>query len=139
MNTGERFEGFEPKVEADHISLLVVWGSGIGIVIGIVVGCFVARALMNAWATGEPLHTRAPPRANAQIGIVEQTLVRNTRRGLDANDAERRNLTRWGWADRAHGVARIPIDSAMDLAADPDFVLRMQSGASAVPPKGTKR
>ena len=64
--------------------------------------------------------------------------MRSTRRGLDANDVDRNNLKRWGWADRAHGVARIPIDSAMDLAADPDFVRRMQTGTGAVPPKGTK-
>ena len=57
MNTAE---GFEPKVEADHISLLVVWGGGIGILVGMVVGCFVALALMNAWAKGEPLARRAP-------------------------------------------------------------------------------
>jgi hypothetical protein len=131
-------EDFEPRVELDRISLRVIWGNGIGLLIGVVVCCFVALALMNAWAKGEPLHAPAPPRASAQIGIVEQTLIRSTRRGLDLNDVQRRELTRWGWADRARGLARIPIDQAMDLAADQDFVRRMQSGTGTVPPEGTK-
>ena len=37
-------------------------------------------------------------------------------RTLDAS--KRRELTSYGWVDREHGVARIPIDRAMDLVVE---------------------
>jgi hypothetical protein len=33
----------------------------------------------------------------------------------DLRDAQRRELAGWGWGDRDAGIARIPIDRAMDL------------------------
>jgi len=33
----------------------------------------------------------------------------------DLRDAQRRELAGWGWVDRDAGIARIPIDRAMDL------------------------
>jgi hypothetical protein len=129
----------QSPVEADRISLLVVWGCGIGFAVGVVICSFVALGLMNAWAKGEPLHRGPAPRASAEIGIVEQALVRDSRRGLDEKEAQRRDLMRWGWADRGKGIARIPIDRAMDLAADREFAARVRVGTPVVPPGGPER
>jgi hypothetical protein len=62
----------------------------------------------NAGATG-------PPPAPREISQVEQTPIWNTRVAWDLRDAQRRELAGWGWVDRDAGIARIPIDRAMDL------------------------
>jgi hypothetical protein len=123
-------------VEPDRISLRWVWGNGIGFLAGIIVCWFVARGMMNGAATGEPLYAAAPPRASAEIGVVEQTLIRDSRRGLDDRASQQRELTRWGWVDQEKGIARIPIERAMDLAVDPDFLRRAQAGAPPSPIPG---
>jgi hypothetical protein len=56
--------------------------------------------------------------APAPPGTVEQTLVNNTRRGLDLVATQRRALESYGWVDREHGIARIPIDRAIDLTVE---------------------
>lgn len=55
--------------------------------------------------------------APTTIGILEQGLILGPPRGLEAHRAQRESLARWGWVDRDAGVARIPIDRAMDLVA----------------------
>jgi hypothetical protein len=35
--------------------------------------------------------------------------------GIDMRDRQRRELERWGWVDREHGLASIPIDRAIDV------------------------
>lgn len=50
-----------------------------------------------------------------QISHVEETLIWNTRRGLDLRERQRAELQNWGWVDRKAGLARIPIDQAIDI------------------------
>ena len=46
---------------------------------------------------------------------LEQTPILAAEVGLDLHNAQRRELQAWGWADRDAGLARIPIDRAIDL------------------------
>jgi len=55
--------------------------------------------------------------ARAEIARVEQTPIRDARRGIDLREAQERELARWGWADRGAAVAIIPIEQAIDVVA----------------------
>lgn len=122
MNRSRRHDEFVPRVEEDRVSRRRLLTIGVvALVIG-VVGILVAGALLR---TGRPARAEGhPEKATAQIGIVEQTLILDTRRGLDEVEEGRRALEHFGWADRPRGVARIPIDQAMDLVTDATFVKR---------------
>ena len=72
----------------------------------------------HARGTPDPLgpgHDRVAPRA---IGLIEQTSIEQTAVGRSLDAQKRRDLERFGWVDRTGGVARIPIDRAMDVVAD---------------------
>jgi hypothetical protein len=56
--------------------------------------------------------------ARAQVGIVEQSLIDATERGITLRDAQTRELDRFGWVDEARGVATIPIDRAMQIVVE---------------------
>ena len=43
----------------------------------------------------------------------EQTQIWKSQRGIDLRNAQRAELEGWGWADRDHHVARIPIDEVL--------------------------
>ena len=59
-----------------------------------------------------------PGAAPHEISHVEQTPIWDTRRGEDLEREQRRQLQSWGWVDRDAGLARIPIDRAMDLVVE---------------------
>jgi hypothetical protein len=102
--------------EADRISpAWVALGAAVFVAL-IAVGAIVARAATRGFARDDAPAPPAP--TSSQIGIVEQTPAGEARRGLDRRDEQRRALERYGWVDRGRGVARIPIDRAMDLVAD---------------------
>lgn len=46
---------------------------------------------------------------------LERSLVAVTERGVDLNEKRAKDLDHWSWADRDAGVARMPIDEAIDL------------------------
>jgi hypothetical protein len=116
---------FEPKVEEDAISRMAFWGTA-GVAVVIIVGSvFVARGLFHHWARGRtPLYSATPVAAPAELGIVEQTPILDARRGLDEKARQRESLRRYDWADPQHRFAKLPIERAMDLVADPDFMRR---------------
>ena len=49
---------------------------------------------------------------------LERSLVERTRGGLDLRARQRAALESYGWVDRDAGVARIPIDRAIDLTVE---------------------
>jgi hypothetical protein len=53
--------------------------------------------------------------AARELSRVEQTPIRDTRAAEDLRVERRRDLAAWGWVDRDAGIARIPIERAMDL------------------------
>jgi len=85
-----------------------------GLIVVAVTGSIVPRV------TG-PAGTQPAPR---EIGGIEQTPIWRAQRGIDLRDAQRAELDRWGWANREHHIARIPIDDAMNLVVQ-------QAGAGA--------
>ena len=105
---------FLPIQEPDRLP-----GGRVGVValVGVVV---TIAAIVAAWllmiASGrepEQQASAAPP--PSALGTVERSLVRATQRGTDLRQEQRRELDRFGWADRDAGVARIPLDRAIDL------------------------
>jgi hypothetical protein len=71
---------------------------------------------------GAPRHaaasSSAPPRAKPTLGMVEQTSIEDTERGVSLREAQRARLRQFGWVDRDAGVARIPIERAMELTVE---------------------
>ncbi len=76
---------------------------------GLVVACSTG-ALQPSFAG-----PRGPRASSPQMSRVEQTPIRDTRRGIDLRNEQLRDLESWGWVDREKGVAKIPIEQAMDV------------------------
>jgi hypothetical protein len=74
--------------------------------------------LLAATSTAPSAGGKPPPPAPAQIGTVETTLIDVTERGVKLRADERQALDRYGWVDRDAGLARIPIERAMDMVAE---------------------
>ena len=60
-------------------------------------------------------HGYVAPRA---IGLVEQTLIEHEEHGLEQRRVEEERLKTYGWVDRAHGVAHIPVERAMTMIVE---------------------
>ena len=118
---------FEPRQEEDLVPTgPIVRVSIVSVLVG-AIGVFFAGLVVVAAAgdlvprvTG-PGGTRPAPK---EIGEIEQTQIWRTARGIDLRNAQRQELERWGWADREHHVARIPIDEAMNLVIQQDGARR---------------
>jgi hypothetical protein len=124
------------RVEGDHVPWRpLVVSAAVALVVA-VLGVAVAQAILRA---GSPHGARVTPaRAAREIGGIEQTLFATARDGLDERDRQRDSLARYGWVDRSNGIARIPIDRAIDLVTDPAFVAhavdtRADAGAGGRP------
>ncbi len=91
------------------------------------IGVFFGGVILAA-ATGALRPDVSGPRgqraAPDQISHVEETLVWNTRRGLDLREKQRAELQNWGWVDRKAGLAIIPIDEAIDIVVKQDGAAR---------------
>jgi hypothetical protein len=61
---------------------------------------------------------RAVPSAAFAAGTPEQTPIATTERGITRKLEQQKQLAHYGWVDRDAGVARIPIERAMDLRAE---------------------
>jgi hypothetical protein len=98
-------------------------------VIAVGVISLVAFALGTVWAVGILHHEtakahaatgvpRTPELGKPEIGIVDQVLFEGDHR-LQTWRAERAaRLNGYGWVDRSKGVVHIPIERAMDQAAN---------------------
>ncbi|HEY3816302.1 MAG TPA: hypothetical protein VGL81_03975 [Polyangiaceae bacterium] len=87
------------------------------IVIG-AVGVVAAGALLVASAgalKGNMAGPSGPEPARPEISNIEQTPIWDTHAAEDLQRSQQRSLETWGWADRDAGIARIPIERAMDL------------------------
>ena len=90
------------------------------VVVGLLVGAVAVGAsamLLGATRASTPRRVnphgaRTEPR---EIEQVDQTLIERDDYGPRMRERQRRELERYGWVDRARGVARIPIGRAMDL------------------------
>ncbi|MBN9167119.1 MAG: hypothetical protein BGO98_38225 [Myxococcales bacterium 68-20] len=101
----------------------------------------MALALVAAWALlehsqrGREVERAVPSAAPRTIGMLEQAPILGTGRGLDLRARQEADLHRFGWVDRDAGIARIPIEDAVDLLVahplPPDRPLVPRSGASS--------
>jgi hypothetical protein len=66
-------------------------------------------------ATGTP---RDPMLGKAEIGIVDQVLFEGDHRLATWRAERAAKLNGYGWTDRKKGIVHIPIERAMDEAAD---------------------
>jgi hypothetical protein len=124
MTTVERQEEFAPRVERDRVPPKAFWWTCAVTVVVIAASVVISSKLLQSWMRPAPEGASGPARADAEMGLVEQTLILTTRRGLDQQAKQRESLGAFGWGDRPHGIAKIPIDRAMDLVADPAFMRR---------------
>jgi hypothetical protein len=51
----------------------------------------------------------------AEQGVVEQSLLERSDRGLELRRRAEAQLSSYGWVDESHRTARIPIERAIDL------------------------
>lgn len=109
---------FEVHQEEDLVATRRILKVAIVSVVVGAVGVFFAGVIVAAGTgTLQPSFAgpRGPQPAAPQLSHVEQTPIRDTRRGIDLRNAQLRELDGWGWVDRKGGVAKIPIDQAMDI------------------------
>lgn len=74
-----------------------------------------------------PTRTRAPTWSPEPVSGVEQGRAGRAARGQREAARARRALERYGWLDRDRGLARIPVDEAMDLLVDRGRTLRLEA------------
>jgi hypothetical protein len=113
--SGEAFPVRQERDDAPAMAILRV--AAIGVAVG-TAGVLLASALLVATAGSvRPGGARAGARRVAP-NPVEQTPLRDVQHGMDLADAQRRSLEGWGWVDRRAGLAKIPIEQAMDLVVE---------------------
>jgi hypothetical protein len=103
--------------EPDKVRARRLIGIGFAGVIITLVSLGIADALLASAGRGRDQGTATPTQAPAEMGTIEQTLVLSTRRGIDLRNEQLEELERYGWADRDAGLAKIPIERAMDIVA----------------------
>lgn len=109
-------ETHEPEQAPDAIADRKISGVIAASLVVTLAALLIAWVLLAAW--GQPPRRGAPKAAPTTIGILEQSLIRDTERGVALQRQQARELEQWGWVDRDAGIARIPIESAIDLIAD---------------------
>jgi hypothetical protein len=113
MSAGHE-EHFEVEQEPDTVhkvgAALIAAGGFAWMAIGVVIAAAIWVGYVHARRPGYAV----PPPA----GTLERTPIDATLRGPDYDAKRREDLTRWGWVDRANGVARIPIDEAKAIVRE---------------------
>ena len=117
-------ERFEVAQEDDRVAarpVLAVFGAAV--VITVVAVWAQAKLLDRKRADVGAVEVTAAPVASTQIDGIHQTMIERDRHGLELKARQRASLEGWGWIDRDHGLARIPIERAMDLlVAQPSMI-----------------
>lgn len=85
----------------------IAW-SGATLLAALLVVLVVCFVLWRSWVPPVPENVHRPP---------EPRLQPDPTRDLAAYRHAQRNADYWGWVDREHGIARIPVERAMELMA----------------------
>ncbi len=96
-----------------RVSLASVVVGAIGVVVAGWLLVLVVGAMRPSFA-----NDGGPRPAASQLSGVEQTPIWDSRRGEALEARQRLQLESWGWVDRDAGIARIPIERAMDLVVE---------------------
>lgn len=107
---------FEVRQAPDRLAQRTIVGVTGGAVAIMFAALLAAWGLLVWW--GQPARREAPAVAPRTIGTLEQTLILHTQRGLDLRKEQEASLRGFAWVDRDAGVARIPIEAAIDLMAE---------------------
>lgn len=95
------------------LDLRAVAVGAVGIAVMIVLACAAAWWAWSAWKPAGAGDGPDTPRDTAVAGARLESAPRSDR---DAYFQEKKRLLHsWQWADRKAGIARIPIEEAMDL------------------------
>lgn len=123
--------------EADEMNLGKIVAVGLGslavFAVGIVWSYFILQGRQRDVQMGGPARL-TPEMGKQEIGIVDQVLFDSDHR-LELWRAERaKELSSWGWVNREQGIAKIPIEKAMEwvVSEPPDIA------GEGVPPGGAK-
>lgn len=109
-----------PPVDAElDVRSIVAFAVGLGVVIAVVLG--VVWMLNGALKTNRKAHDPRPsplPEANMATMPPEPRLQTDPNRDMKAlRDEEDAVLTAYAWVDKERGIARIPIERAMEIVA----------------------
>lgn len=113
MSASER--DFEVRQAPDQLHRARITGVTVAGIFVTVISLVVAWYLLALWSRGPELPAAAPTAAPRTISTVEQSLIRETNRGGALRAEQRAALDRWGWVDRQSGLAKLPIDTAIDV------------------------
>jgi hypothetical protein len=107
-------EEFHPLQERDRIAI------GLIAAVALVVCCAGIASVAIEWMMlrAEDHAARTPPMTGAPYGLIEFSPIWDSERGLTLEAQQRARLERVEWVDRDAGIARIPIERAMDLMID---------------------
>jgi hypothetical protein len=103
-----------PLQEHDLVARSLVRNIALGSLAVMAVSIAAVVWLMGGLESG---YGQTPPPAPTTIGSIEQTLILSEGRGTRERSAGRARLDAVEWVDRDAGIARIPIERAMDLVA----------------------
>ncbi len=118
------------------VTWIIVWS-----IVGTIAGVEIARLLWHhdLRSLGNVARTPSYP-VSETVGGIEQVPITGPARGGARVDESLKALSRYGWVDREHGVAQIPIERAMQWLADdaqrgvlrsPDPATTPDAGATA--------
>jgi hypothetical protein len=105
--------------ERSDVTIRPIVAAAVGLAISVVITVVLMQVLINYFASRESRQSapanplagayglKAPPEPRLQTAPVDDLLV--------LRKAEDQALTSYGWIDREAGVARIPIERAMEL------------------------
>lgn len=128
--------GFDSEIDVKHISAFLVWMT-VGILIAGVAMYALYRGLQSREEARDlppsPLVDRTQPRLPPEPRL-QTTPIPDLARYLAEQQA---SVSTYAWVDPAQGVARIPVDQAIDILAKRGLPWRPSSysaGKAAAPP-----
>jgi hypothetical protein len=107
----------EPAVRAeeDRVSTPVIVWVGVGALVIFFLGSLAATGYLRMKQGERPAIPIPPEVGQSKIGMVEQQPFDLAVRGERDRTARLRRLESYGWVDRPAGIARMPIEKAMEL------------------------
>jgi hypothetical protein len=111
-------QDFPVTQEADVVRARRLTGIGVAGAVITIVSLVIAGWLLGVSGRGREHGAAEPAIGPPELGTIEQTLVLTTQRGIDLRNAQRESLDAYGWVDRDAGIAKIPIERAMDIVAE---------------------
>ncbi|PMS32286.1 hypothetical protein C0Z16_06620 [Paraburkholderia rhynchosiae] len=106
----------------------VLWG-GAAIAIGIMIVVLAAWLLWQRWGALSGAQTYGGPNAGNVPQVSPPALQSAPRQERAQYEAQKRKLLEsWEWIDQQRGIARIPVEEAMRIMANPN---QGQNGKSA--------